>query len=208
MKVVAILNQKGGAGKTTISTNLACALQRKGKRVILIDSDPQESSMDWYAADENNPIETYCVSKPILEKSVNKLKADFVIIDGAPHVDDLAISAIKAADLVLIPVQPSQYDLWASEKTINHVKNWIELTDGKLKAAFVISRAIVGTKVSRKVGKILADHELPVLEGRTYQRVIYSDTVPEGKSIFDYKNNYEASKEINKIADEVIDICT
>ena len=71
------------------------------------------------------------------------------VIDGAPQIADLAVSAIKAANLVLIPVQPSPYDIWAASDLVELVKQRIEVTDGRLRAAFVISRLIKGTRLAR-----------------------------------------------------------
>lgn len=206
MKVISVLNQKGGAGKTTISTNLARALQLKGKSVILIDSDPQSSSLNWCAAHENNPVDVYSVDKPILEKAVKKLNADFIIIDGAPQVHDLAISAMKASDLVLIPVQPSPYDIWSTADLVDQVKARVEITDRRLKAIFVISRAIKGTKIGRDIIKALREYELPIMTARTHQRVIYPSSAIDGGTVFDENVSCDAAREMTAIADELIDI--
>ena len=205
MKIISVLNQKGGAGKTTIATNLARALQLQGNDVILIDSDPQGSAMDWAAAHEDNPVEVYSIDKPILEKSIKKLKKDWIIVDGAPQVHDLAVSAIKAADLVLIPVQPSPYDIWSTQDLVEMVKQRIEITEGVLKAAFVISRAIRGTKISHDITEILLGYGLPVLTARTHQRVIYPSSAATGGTVFDECLDGEAAKEIRGIMQECID---
>ena len=147
MKVIAVLNQKGGSGKTTIATHLARAFQFTGSSVVLIDSDPQGSARDWSAAREEQPLSVIGIDRPTIERDLKSLAAtDFAVIDGAPQAADLAVSAIKAADFVLIPVQPSPYDIWAAADLVDLVKQRIEVTDGKLQAAFVVSRAIHGTK--------------------------------------------------------------
>lgn len=109
MNIIAVLNQKGGSGKTTIATHLARALQLNGADVLLVDSDPQGSARDWSAAREDQPLTVVGIDRPTIDRDIKNLalKVDFVIIDGAPQAADLAVSAIKAADLVLIPVQPS-----------------------------------------------------------------------------------------------------
>jgi chromosome partitioning protein len=143
-KIIAVLNQKGGAGKTTIATNLAHALQLEGHKVILVDSDPQGSARDWNAASDGALVKVIGMDRSTLAKDILAVvdNHDFIIIDGAPQIADLAIAAIKCADMILIPVQPSPYDIWACEDLVEIIKARQEITDGKPKAAFVISRVI------------------------------------------------------------------
>lgn len=205
MTVISILNQKGGAGKTTLSTNIAKGLQLEGYKVLLIDSDPQGSARDWSAANENCSITVVGIDRPTIDRDIKNIKSqyDFIIIDGAPQAHDLAVSAIKASDLVLIPVQPSPYDIWAAEALVNLVKQRIEITNGQLKAAFVISRAITGTKIGESVVEALADYDLDILKTKTYSRVIYSTSAAQGLSVFEsIKQDKEAISEISNIIQE------
>lgn len=181
MHVIAVLNQKGGAGKTTIATHLARAFQLAGSSVLLVDSDPQGSARDWAAVREDQPVPVVGIDRPTIDRDLKSIaKMDYVVIDGAPQAADLAVSAIKAASFILIPVQPSPYDIWATADLVELVKQQIEVTDGKLQAAFVVSRAIKGTKIGAEVTGALTDYGLPVLNARITQRVSYPSTAANG----------------------------
>ena len=209
MIVIAVLNQKGGAGKTTIATHLARSLQLRGLETILVDSDPQGSARDFAAVEGGTSVVTVGLDRPTIDRDVRKLHADVVVIDGAPQVATLAASAVKAADLVLIPVQPSPYDLWATADLVDMVKQRIEITDGKLRAAFIVSRAIVGTNLSKDIGATLEEYDLPVLSTQIHQRVDYPKTAARGLTVLDQRNvEAEAVKEVNALTDEVLAIVT
>ena len=209
MKVIAVLNQKGGSGKTTIATNLARALQLPDMNVLLIDSDRQGSASDWGAASDNQPVPVVSIVRPTIERDIKAIshQKDYIVIDGTPQLQDMAVSAIKSADFILIPVQPSPYDFWSASDLVDMVKQRIEITEGKLKAAFVISRAIRGTKISNDVIDVLSEYRLPILQGRTHQRVIYPSSAANGRTVFDENPLGDAAREISEIAKEVIDIC-
>lgn len=205
MKVIAVLNQKGGSGKTTIATHLARALQKLDYSVLLVDSDPQGSARDWSAVDELNPVTVIGIDRPTIDRDLKSVvKKDFVVIDGAPQASDLALSAIKAADFVLIPVQPSPYDIWATSDLVDLVKQRIEVTDGKLQASFVVSRAIKGTKIGTEISEVLLGYGLPVLETRITQRIIYPTSAVTGTTVLDVEPTSDAAKEINNLALELI----
>jgi chromosome partitioning protein len=202
--VIAVLNQKGGSGKTTIATHLARALQLDGSDVVLIDSDPQGSARDWAAVREDQPLSVVGIDRPTIDRDLRSLgHKDYIIIDGAPQAADLAVSAIKAAHLILIPVQPSPYDIWATADLVELVKQRIEVMDGKLKAAFIVSRAIKGTKIGEEVTEALKGYGLPVLEARITQRVSYPSTAAQGKTVLDIEPEGDAAREVRALADSV-----
>ncbi len=204
MKVVAVLNQKGGSGKTTIATHLARALQLDGADVLLVDSDPQGSARDWAAVREDQPLTVVGIDRPTIDRDLkNVARKDFVVIDGAPQAADLAVSAIKAADFVLIPVQPSPYDIWATADLVELIKQRIEVTDGRLQAAFVVSRAIKGTRIGAEVTDALMGYGLPVLTARVTQRVSYPGTAAEGLTVLEAEPNGDAATEIRALAAEI-----
>lgn len=205
MKVIAVLNQKGGSGKTTIATHLARGLQLEGHTVLLVDSDKQGSARDWRAVDEDNPLPVVGLDRPTLDKDLKSISnKDFVVIDGSPQATDLAVSAIKASDLILIPVQPSPYDIWATSDLVDIVKQRIEMTDGNLKAAFVVSRAINNTNIGKEVSTVLLDYGLPVLNTKIMQRVSYPNSAAIGKTIFDTETaSSSAVQEITSLVNEV-----
>lgn len=204
MHVIAVLNQKGGAGKTTIATHIARALQLEGSDVLLVDSDPQGSARDWAAVREDQPLTVVGIDRPTIERDLKNIaKKDYIVIDGAPQAADLAVSAIKAATFVLIPVQPSPYDIWAAADLVELVKQRIEITDGKLQAAFVVSRAIKGTKIGAEVAEALAGYGLPVLESRITQRVSYPSTAASGSTVMDADPSSDAALEIQALVNEI-----
>jgi chromosome partitioning protein len=206
MYTIAVLNQKGGTGKTTISVHLARELQIEGYNVLLVDSDPQGTARDWAAAREEQPLTVVGIDRPTLDRDVKKLGTrDFIIIDGAPQLSSLATSAIKAGNLVLIPVQPSPYDLWATADLVDQVKQRIEITDGALKAAFIVSRAIVGTKIGKEIFEILVEYGLPVLKSIITQRIIYPTSARVGKTVMDYEPASQAAQEIKALTAEVLE---
>ena len=204
MHVIAVLNQKGGAGKTTIATHLARALQLGGTGVLLVDSDPQGSARDWAAVREDQPLTVVGIDRPTIERDLRNIaRKDFVVIDGAPQAADLAVSAIKAASFVLLPVQPSPYAIWATADLVDLVKQRIEVTDGKLRAAFVVSRAIKGTKIGAEVTEALTGYGLPILATRITQRVSYPGTAALGTTVLDTEPDGEAAREVRALAEEV-----
>ena len=205
MKVIAVLNQKGGSGKTTIATHLARALQLQGSSVLLVDSDKQGSARDWSAVDESNPVTVIGLDRPTLDRDLKNISdKDFVVIDGSPQATDLAVSAIKAADFVLIPVQPSPYDIWATSDLVDLVKQRIEMTDNKLKSAFVVSRAIKNTRIGGEVSEVLTEYGLPVLDARIVQRIAYPNSAAIGKTVFETESkSSDAVAEMNALATEV-----
>ena len=204
MQVIAVLNQKGGSGKTTIATHLARALQLTGADVLLVDSDPQGSARDWAAVREDQPLTVVGIDRPTIDRDLKQVaRKDFVVIDGAPQAADLAVSAIKAADFVLIPVQPSPYDIWATADLVELVKQRIEVTDGRLQAAFVVSRAIKGTRIGGEVTEALVGYGLPVLETRITQRVSYPGTAAVGSTVMDSEPDSDAAAEVHALANEI-----
>ncbi len=203
--IISILNQKGGVGKTTLSTHLSRALVLDNQKVLLIDSDPQGSSRDWNSASGGELVPVVGLDRPTLDKDIKAVESgyDWILIDGAPQVPELMISAIKASDIVLIPVTPSPYDVWSTGDLVEAVKARRELMDGKPKACFIISRKIVGTTIGREVTKALEEYELPILQYGTSQRVIFATSAVNGSTALDEEPNGQASLEIRRVLKEI-----
>lgn len=180
-------------------------MQLSDADVLLVDSDPQGSARDWAAVRDDQPLTVVGIDRPTIDRDVKNVarKVDFVVIDGAPQAADLAVSAIKAADFVLIPVQPSPYDIWAAADLVELVKQRIEVTDGRLQAAFVVSRAIKGTRIGGEITEALSGYGLPILESRITQRVSYPGTAAAGTTVLESEPDGDAAAEVMALANEI-----
>jgi chromosome partitioning protein len=201
--IISILNQKGGTGKTTLAVNIAREYTKRKFKTLLVDSDAQGSALRWHEESGGELLDLTCLPVTTLDKDVLKFKEmyDRIIIDGIPRISPLTVSAIKASDMVLIPVQPSLYDVWATEDLVRLVKHRQELTEGKLKAAFVLSRRIKGTLLSQELASQLNIYDLPIFLSSTYQRVEYAKAIQEGRTVCDMLT--EAYLEIIAIVNEL-----
>ena len=203
-KVIAILNQKGGVGKTTLAIHFATAMALRDRKVLLLDADPQNSALDWAAARHGKPLfPVVALPKSSIHKELPTLadKFDVVIIDGPPRVHDVARSAIMASDLVLIPVQPSPYDVWAS-KEIMDLLNEATIYKPNLKRAFVINRKIVNTAIGRAVAAALSEYPVPVLNTAIGQRVAFAESATKGLTVFELDPDMLAAQEMSQLVDE------
>ncbi len=205
--IIGILNQKGGVGKTTLSVNLAAALANRGGRVLLIDGDPQGSALDWAAARQDPPLFAVVgLPKPSIHKELPVVGQgyDHIVIDGPPRVTDLARSAIMASDVVVIPVQPSPYDIWAAEEVVKLVQEASHFKETQ-KSCFVINRRIANTAIGRDVRDALSAYPVQVLKASITQRVIFAEAAAQGRAVFEVDRDGLAASEIDAVLTELLE---
>ncbi|MBD2054465.1 AAA family ATPase [Oculatella sp. FACHB-28] len=205
---LSIQNQKGGVGKTTLAIHISHVLALTRARVLLVDADPQGSARDWAAAREDKPpFSVIGLDRPTLHRDLPPLAKDYdhVVIDGPPRVSDLARSAIIAADLVVVPIQPSPYDVWAANEVIKLIQE-ASVFKENLKSVFVINRRIVNTAIGRDVGAALAEYSLPVLKTVISQRVGFAESAAAGQTVLDTDPKGAAAREILALTKEILSL--
>jgi chromosome partitioning protein len=206
--IVALLNQKGGTGKTTLALHLAGQWARQGARVTLVDADPQGSALDWsQQRGQDGAGRLFGVlglARNTLHHEAPELArdADHVVIDGPPRVAGLMRSALLAADLVLIPVQPSPLDGWASAEMLSLLAEARSFRP-QLAARFVLNRCAARTVIARETGAALADHDPPLIGARVGQRVLFAEAMQRGRLAFEIDEDGPAAREIAALAVDV-----
>lgn len=204
--IISVLNQKGGVGKTTLAIHISHALVLMGFKVLLVDADPQGSARDWAAARAlPAPFPVVGLDRPTIHRDLPALVQDFdhVVIDGPPRVSDLARSAIMAADLVVVPLQPSPYDIWAADEIIKLIVE-ASVFKEKLKSVFVINRKIVNTAIGRDVVEALEQYPIPVLKTAVSQRVAFAESAATGRTVLETERLGAAAKEVTALVQELM----
>ncbi len=203
-KVITVAQQKGGAGKTTVAAHIAVALSQKANRVAVIDIDPQGSLTYWHKVREERFGEGYTgltfssVSGWRVAGEVSRLSKthDFFIIDSPPHTETEARTAIRSADLIIIPVQPSPTDLWATKATLELAKH--ERTPVRV----VLNRVPANSRLAQTI----AD-ELPELAETTLgNRVAFAASLMEGRCATEVDPSSAAAQEVKSLVKEILAI--
>lgn len=206
--ILALLNQKGGVGKTTLALAVAGEWAMQGRRVILIDADPQGSALDWseMRAREGLPrlFSVIGLARDTLHREAPALArdADLVVIDGPPRVAGLMRSALLATDMVLIPVQPSPFDGWASAEMLALISE-ARIYRPELLARFVLNRCGARTVLARDTAETLADHDPPALASRIGQRIAFAAAAQSGRIVRELDHESAAAREITALTAEV-----
>lgn len=201
--IYSFLNQKGGVGKTTLSLHVAAELTRLGRRVLLIDADPQASALAWASCRETPTFSVVGMPKPTIHREIPLLSKDYddVVIDGPPRVAELARSILLASDLVVIPLLPGPLDVWAAAETVDLVRE-AQIPNPNLRCCLALNRKIGNTAIGRDVRRVLVDLNMPVLEADICQRIAFAETVAKGLTI-SKKDDRKGAAEIRKFVEEL-----
>lgn len=199
MSTVAIISQKGGAGKTTLALHLAAAACDVGRLALVIDTDPQATASQWASWRNDEPPEVIDSPPPRLKGKIEKAVeqgANFIVIDTPPHADSAARAAVEVADLILIPCRPSAFDLSAIQTTA-------KLVQLLRKPAFVVFTAGPpnAPRMYQEVGELVAGYGTPPCPLIVPDRAAYRHASAQGQTVMELEPDGKAAQEIRQLFD-------
>ena len=209
--IISVLNIKGGVGKSTTSTNVAVGLSQVYDKVLLIDTDNNGSSSATHwgglrSQDLPSPVVIQQLNPELLKKQIKTLAADYdvIIIDGSPHVETMTTVSVMLSDLVIIPVQPSPFDFWATkEKIIPIIENAKEYrTD--LTAMYLLNCVDPRTSMSKDIEEALQG-DVKSFQTKIHVRNTYREVACLGLTAFESKNK-KAKQEVTELVDEILEL--
>jgi len=201
-QVITIAQQKGGSGKTTLAVNLAIAFAREGRRVALVDTDPQGSLGHWFMTRlerlDAPGLEFSTASAWGVSYETRKLADahDIVIVDTPPKADSDLRPALRSAELVLVPVASSHVDLWATEGVLHLARR-----EGA-GLMMVMNRGRAGTRLGAEVTAAARALDAPLADTALANRVVYAETLGQGLGALEAPRS-PARAEVTALAAEV-----
>jgi chromosome partitioning protein len=192
VKTIAILSQKGGAGKTTLTVHLAVAAVEAGLRVAVVDLDPQATARRWgdkRQAPEPEVVGDHAARLPQLIAAAAENGADLLLIDSAPNADQASLAAARSADLIMIPCRPAAFDLEAIETTLDLVAL------AKKPAAVVLNAAPIRSAIVVEARRGLETRGICVAPPDIHARVAFSHAVIDGRTALEFEPDGKAAEE-------------
>jgi chromosome partitioning protein len=224
--IIAVANQKGGAGKTTTAINLAGGFSTAGLQVLVVDADPQQSAVEWSAATEESslPFQVLALPSPAMHRELPGIAArssyDVIIIDCPPggarkadlkfRADDITRSALLAADAVIIPIQPSPVDYRAAGSMLPLLMD-VSAVKPALRILLFINRRPSNSRLGKEARAAAAGFfqmdglTLSVLETEVGNRTAIAESSVRGQTVLDYAPASRAAEEIAELTKEIIE---
>jgi chromosome partitioning protein len=203
-KIITIAQHKGGAGKTTLTAQIAACLHQNGERVCILDVDPQGSLSEWFKAREitlgrKNKMVHHQMQGWKLMRELDHLRRDFdfILIDTPPHAESESSIAVRQADLVIIPIQPSPLDIWASAPTLKLV------IQEKGHLMLVLNRVPAKSKLNETILEKLRSMKITVARQTLGNRVAYASSILQGLGVVESEPKGLAAQEMQTLVQDI-----
>jgi chromosome partitioning protein len=203
--IISIVNQKGGVGKTTLAVNLGGMIQAAGKKILLVDTDPQGSLVQWRSVNPQSLVRVSHYPKPLSRRQAQALekKADVIIIDSPPALEKTTVANVQVSRLVIVPVSPSPLDIWAANDTVNLIRNIMIRTKG-MTARLLVYRKIPGTRIGAEAREALKAYPFKVYKTEITQKIAAVEAMISGQTLTEFSPNSKSAAEFKALAHEIL----
>lgn len=207
--IISVTSLKGGVGKSTISQNLAVCFAHMGYKTAIVDTDTNASSVHWSGLREESLPEITVLGltdSEALRKNIRRIHDDYdvIIIDGTPSISKLVSTILVLGDIILIPIRPSGFDIWATEKFLESYEQAKALKED-MQAYFVINEYNPRANLNNEIKEALKELDIDTLATTFRTRIAYGEASVMGLGAYEYRDE-KAKKEATNLANEVLSI--